>query len=321
MCWPFFAQLTALEDEVTTSLHDLMACNRIFGRPLSMDEFLEPAEEQEVGDCVFEGGDKEIVAAVNWEMAEKRGEVIEVESDEEEDVEPEVSHAETLALCQRLERACLQFGNADSTLPLELLKQIQNHPPIKILEWELKKSEYRVNTDTHIKFVQDHLPQKIDGQKCVPFIYADHESLKGSWLAPMLLELLAAHVRCCGTSFQVFGKPVGALGVCAAAVHCILFLYKDGDSAKEAAKEAKCTGLPSQPTKNVSFDAAWGSVTMQYSLQTAQLPNKKWDQIVNGMWELVGEDCLAHCGHVALDDDSMDVHDAILLSDNDEADS
>ena len=35
-----------------------------------------------------------------------------------------VSRAETLLLCQRLEGACLQFGNGDSTLPLEYLKQI-----------------------------------------------------------------------------------------------------------------------------------------------------------------------------------------------------
>ncbi|KAG1896023.1 uncharacterized protein F5891DRAFT_1193452 [Suillus fuscotomentosus] len=192
---------------------------------------------------------------------------------------------------------------------------------MKILERELKKAEYRVDTNARIKYVQDRLPQKIEGQKCVPFIYADHQSLKGSWLAPMLLELLATHARHCGTSFQAFGKPAGALGVCAAAVHRTLFLYKDGDSAKEAAKEVKRAGLPSQPTRKVSFDSAWGSVAMQYSLQTAQLPDKKWDQIVDGMWKLVGEDSLAHRVHVASDDDSMDVRDAIPLSDDNEENS
>ncbi|KAG1723733.1 uncharacterized protein EDB91DRAFT_1087726 [Suillus paluster] len=134
----------ALEDEVTTSLHDLMTRNRIFGRPLSLDEFLEPAEEQEVGDLGFEGGDKDIVAAVNREIAEKSGEVIEVESNEEEDAKPEVSRAETLALCQRLEGACLQFGNADSTLPLELLKQI------RLFRAELRHEELLHSTQTTI---------------------------------------------------------------------------------------------------------------------------------------------------------------------------
>ncbi|KAG1726198.1 uncharacterized protein EDB91DRAFT_1086867 [Suillus paluster] len=118
-------QQTAIENEVTTSLQDLRARNHIFGEPPSLDKFLKPAEEQEVGDSLeFEGRDKAIVAAVKQEMAEKAGEVIEV-SDEEEDPEPEVSHAETLVLCQWLEGASLQVGNAESPFPLELLKQIR----------------------------------------------------------------------------------------------------------------------------------------------------------------------------------------------------
>jgi len=123
---PPLAQLTAVENEVATSLQDLKNRNRIFGEPPSLDEFLEPAEEQEVGDSLkFEGGDKAIVAAVKQELAERAGEVIEIESDEEEGAEPEVSRTETLELCRRLEGACLQFGNVDSSLPLDLLKQLR----------------------------------------------------------------------------------------------------------------------------------------------------------------------------------------------------
>ncbi|OJA17815.1 hypothetical protein AZE42_08390 [Rhizopogon vesiculosus] len=108
--------LTTVENEVATSLQDLKNRNRIFGEPPSLDEFLEPAEEQGVGDSLeFEGGDKAIVAAVKQELAERAGEVIEIESDEEEDPEPEVSRVETLALCRRLEGACLQFGLPTST--------------------------------------------------------------------------------------------------------------------------------------------------------------------------------------------------------------
>ena len=100
---PPLTQLTTLEDKVTTSLQDLKARNHIFGELPSSDEFLEPVEEQKVGDSLaFEGGDKAIVAAVKREMAEKVGEVIEVESAEDEDsqAEPEVSRAEALGLCQ-----------------------------------------------------------------------------------------------------------------------------------------------------------------------------------------------------------------------------
>ncbi|KAG2045583.1 hypothetical protein BDR06DRAFT_1015503 [Suillus hirtellus] len=45
-------------------------------------------------------------------------------------------------------------------------------------------------------------------------------------------------------SIMVFRKPAGALGVCTAAVHCILFLYKNGDSVKEAVKENLATIQP-----------------------------------------------------------------------------
>jgi len=54
----------------------------------------EPPEEQEVGHSrlEFEGGEKAIIAAVKQEMAEKAGELIEVETGEDEGPEP--------ALCQ-----------------------------------------------------------------------------------------------------------------------------------------------------------------------------------------------------------------------------
>jgi hypothetical protein len=119
---PPLAQLTALENEVATSIQDLKTRNRIFGEPPSVDEFLEPAEEQQVGES-FEGGDEAIITVVKQEMAEKAGQVIEVESDEEDDPQAEVSRTEMLALCQRLEGGCLQFGNADSTVLLDFVKQ------------------------------------------------------------------------------------------------------------------------------------------------------------------------------------------------------
>ncbi|KAH0836315.1 hypothetical protein J3R83DRAFT_7864 [Lanmaoa asiatica] len=97
--------------------------NLIFGEPLTLDEFLEPAEEQEVGRSFqFEGGDEAIVAAVRQEMAEKQGQVIEVDSDDEDEdmePEPEMSRAEILALCQKLESACLQLGDATPSVSLD----------------------------------------------------------------------------------------------------------------------------------------------------------------------------------------------------------
>jgi len=56
----------------------------------------------------------------------RAGEVKEIKSGEEEDAQQEVSRAETLALCQRLDgkepASSSLFGNANPSLPLDLLK-------------------------------------------------------------------------------------------------------------------------------------------------------------------------------------------------------
>jgi hypothetical protein len=97
-----------------------------------------------VGRCSALGARPRVVAL--QEMAEKVGEVIEVESDADEDsqAEPEVSRVEALGLCQRLEGACLRFGNADPTLPLELLKQI------RLFRAHLRRDELLHGTQTTI---------------------------------------------------------------------------------------------------------------------------------------------------------------------------
>src|SRR5882757_6468802 len=93
------AEPTAPEDEVATSSQNVKTRNRILGEPPSVDEFLEPAEGQEVGEA-FEGGDEAIITVVKQEMAEEAGQVIEVVSDEEDDPQAEVSRAEMITLCQ-----------------------------------------------------------------------------------------------------------------------------------------------------------------------------------------------------------------------------
>lgn len=95
-------QLVTLENEVSSYLTELKSRNRIFGEPMALDNFLEPAEEAEVPDPLdFSGGDEAIVAQVHQEIAEGNGEVIEVESEDECEAEQEISATETLALCKR----------------------------------------------------------------------------------------------------------------------------------------------------------------------------------------------------------------------------
>ena len=122
--WPVVLQLDALENDLTQSISDLQGRNCIFGTPLTLDEFLEPKEEAETQDsaaaAIFDGleGDKAIVAEVVREVAEKNNKVIEVDTDnEDEPRKPDISHSDTINLCEKLVKACLQHGDT----PLQTL--------------------------------------------------------------------------------------------------------------------------------------------------------------------------------------------------------
>ncbi|KAG2144613.1 hypothetical protein DEU56DRAFT_935813 [Suillus clintonianus] len=193
---------------------------------------------------------------------------------------------------------------------------------LKILKRHFKHPEFRHDLEARVKFVRDHLPRKVNNQKRVPFIYADIEAFKGAWLSPELLELVAGHIKRCGKAFGVFGKPIGALGLAAAAYHRALSLYTDGKSAKEAAKEAKRHGnsdnAGGKNSKNIDFDTAWGSVTMRYAEQASGLPASKWDSIEEALSELIGTDTRSDDGDYYSDDDIMDIRGVVLLSDGED---
>jgi hypothetical protein len=64
------SQLVAVENEVSKSISELKGRHRIIGEPATLDQFLEPSEEEEIGDSLsseFEGleGDSTIVAVVS----------------------------------------------------------------------------------------------------------------------------------------------------------------------------------------------------------------------------------------------------------------
>ena len=126
-------QLDTLEKDVTQSISDLQARKRIFGTPPTLDEFLEPKEEAETRDSVAAdifngpGGDQAIVAEVVRVTAEKNNEVIEIDSDDEgKPRKPDISHAETINLCEKLMEACLQHGDSSSDLLLNLLTYLRH---------------------------------------------------------------------------------------------------------------------------------------------------------------------------------------------------
>ncbi|KAF8997433.1 hypothetical protein BDQ17DRAFT_1429115 [Cyathus striatus] len=127
------SEISIEENTLMESVKELKRRNRIFGPPPTLDNLVNPQEEQEVGDSPyrFEGGDNDIVKEVEHEMAVERGEVIEIddsESSDGEEVDEAVTRPDAILLCERLEKACLQHGNAEFSLNLLAnLRQFRAH--------------------------------------------------------------------------------------------------------------------------------------------------------------------------------------------------
>ena len=118
-------QLSEVERDLTMAVNDLRQRKRIIGSPLTLEELLNPVEEQEIGGSIyrFEGGDSEIVAQVNHNMAVRRGEAVEVnggleEEAADEDSEPEMELSEVIHLCEQMERISIKYGAIDTSLDL-----------------------------------------------------------------------------------------------------------------------------------------------------------------------------------------------------------
>ena len=118
-------QLSEVERDLTMAVNDLRQHKRIIGSPLTLEELLNPVEEQEIGGSIyrFEGGDSEIVVQVNHNMAVRRGEAVEVnggleEEAADEDSEPEMELSEVIHLCEQMERIFIKYGAIDTSLDL-----------------------------------------------------------------------------------------------------------------------------------------------------------------------------------------------------------
>ncbi|KIK82072.1 hypothetical protein PAXRUDRAFT_805617 [Paxillus rubicundulus Ve08.2h10] len=89
-CLKELPQLKSTKNELMQSIDVLKSRNRIFDTPPTLDELLDPPEEAEIREMdlftIGEKGEKEIVEMVEHEMAVARGEVIEIDSDEDEDL-------------------------------------------------------------------------------------------------------------------------------------------------------------------------------------------------------------------------------------------
>ncbi|KAH7905006.1 hypothetical protein BJ138DRAFT_1183844, partial [Hygrophoropsis aurantiaca] len=70
------------------------------------------------------------------------------------------------------------------------------------LEKFFKDPKYRNDSEARAEYVQAQLPQVVRGKNVVPFLYADSARLTKSWQAPLLIDILAWHVKRVGNSFQ-----------------------------------------------------------------------------------------------------------------------
>ncbi|KAG2365394.1 hypothetical protein BDR07DRAFT_1607528 [Suillus spraguei] len=105
---PKAPRLDTLEHELMKSIEELTTQRQIIGAPLTVDEILDPQEEKNVGEVTAYEDDNAIVAEIQHWQAIRSGELVEVESDDEdEDDLPKVCAIELILLCEKLEAACI----------------------------------------------------------------------------------------------------------------------------------------------------------------------------------------------------------------------
>ncbi|KAI6046201.1 hypothetical protein EDC04DRAFT_2888348 [Pisolithus marmoratus] len=92
------------------AVEDLKQCKQIIGMALTLEEVLNPIEEQEIVESMyqFEGGEDEIIEQVNHKVAVKEGEIVELESDDkaggEADTGAEMGLGDMIHLCEQMEK-------------------------------------------------------------------------------------------------------------------------------------------------------------------------------------------------------------------------
>ncbi|KAH9031201.1 hypothetical protein EDB85DRAFT_1891189 [Lactarius pseudohatsudake] len=125
-------------------------------------------------------------------------------------------------------------------------------------------------TDT-VSFVHGLLPSPREQPLEFPLIYSNPMvfKLKGSWQAPLLLQVFATHLRRVVKSPGNFGYPAGALALSTAALEHALTQLESNTNGN-----MKTTGFDNNP---------WGGITSQYAESTHKLPDCKWAQILEAV--------------------------------------
>ncbi|KAH9019475.1 hypothetical protein EDB84DRAFT_1566053 [Lactarius hengduanensis] len=121
-------------------------------------------------------------------------------------------------------------------------------------------------------FVRGLLPYPNERPVAFPLIYSNPKASKGSWLAPLLLQVFAVHLRRVTKAPTNFGFPAGALALSTAALERGLTLFKTGVNVRDE-KAANNAGR--------AFDNnPWGTIACQYAQSTCDLSERKWGQVI-----------------------------------------
>jgi len=112
-------QLEAIEHELMKTVEQLQDRRRIIGAPLTIDEMLDPSVEN-INEGTVYNDDDAIVAEIKHRQAIRSGEIVEVESDDEDtgDDKLKLSTMELIGLFEQLEAACIARVNADSSFDI-----------------------------------------------------------------------------------------------------------------------------------------------------------------------------------------------------------
>jgi hypothetical protein len=117
-----------IENELLNLVTQLKDRRCIFGQPCTLDEILDPEEEQEIGENThaFEGEDAEIVGMVQQEMGPVRGNTEEIDSDDEAEVVP-LPLKEMIKMCRILEENSMVVCTEGALELIKALRQYWTH--------------------------------------------------------------------------------------------------------------------------------------------------------------------------------------------------
>ncbi|KAG9310035.1 hypothetical protein JVU11DRAFT_10072 [Chiua virens] len=187
------------------------------------------------------------------------------------------------------------FDLGDACLDVTKYPAIKKNSKRRIycLEQYFKASEYIKDHEPWVAFVKSQVPFICDSndKPMFPLIYKDPESMKGAWEAPLMTSILAKHLQQMGANqFLAFGKPFGALALCAASLKRALELFRGGKNVKNILNFTGDGDSQGHQSGKNQFNHKFAMAARQYASSTSGLSENKWKKIISLMQTLSAAD-------------------------------